>query len=164
MSATKPYVDSVTASAATNSPYLSTAGIVWGGVANVSSLTLEESEELRQLEIELSLAKRNERIAIFKKIPIDIRQCIVNQLILDDALMQMRTCNGNGFESNARLLNLKSRNSISFGHGNISATSAFGYQSGTAPILEFLTKEEVINAHLEQSLEEQLLNSSTDSI
>jgi hypothetical protein len=177
MSVTKSYVDSITSAASSNnvslshvpgataSPYLSTVGIVWSSSA---SLTLEETEELRQLEIELSLAKRNQRIAIFKKLPIDTRQDIVNQLLLDDAFSQMRTCSGDGFESNARLTHLKSRAAPSFGHSGITAgyaTTPFGYhQSGTSAILEFLTKEEVINAHLEQSLEEQLLNSPTDSI
>ena len=94
-----------------------------------------------------------------------MRQSVVNQLILDDALSQMRTCNGDGFQSNTRLTHLKSRAAPSFGHIGVTAVYATSFeyhQSGTSAILEFLTKEEVINAHLEQSLEEQLLNSSTD--
>lgn len=150
------------------SPYLSTAGVVWNTGNSGGTLTLDEAEELRQLEIELSLAKRNQRITIFKSLPTYIRQNVVDQLILDNALSQMRTCDGEGFESNTRLAHLKSRAAPSFGYNGISAgysTTPFGYhQSNTSAIIEFLTKEEVINAHLEQTLEENLLNTSTDLI
>ena len=164
MSVTLPHVQGMTTTTSA-SPYLSTAGVVWGTGSSGNALTSNEAEELRQLEIELSLAKRNQRITIFKSLPTDIRQSVVNQLILDDALSQMRTCDGEGFESNTRLAHLKSRATPSLGYSGISATSPFGYhQPNTSTIIEFLTKEEAINAHLEQCIEESLLNTSTDLI
>lgn len=171
MSSTTPmapgmYTATGTAGLVTTSPYLSTAGVVWNTGNGLNTLTSDEAEELKQLEAELSLAKRNQRINIFKSLPTDIRQSVVNQLILDDALSQMRTCDGEGFTLNTRLTHLKSRAAPSFGYSGISAaTSPFGYhQPNTSTIIEFLTKEEAINAHLEQCIEESLLNTSTDLI
>lgn len=148
------------------SPYLSTAGVVWNTGMASNALTLEESEELKQLEAELSLAKRNQRIAIFKSMPTDIRQSVVNQLILEDALQKMTTCDGEGFELNTRLAHLKARAAPSFGYSGIAGgVHSYGYsQPNHHAILEFLIKEEVINAHLEQCVEDSLLNTQTDSI
>lgn len=171
MSSTTPmapgmYTATGAAGSGTASPYLSTAGIVWGVTnAAADALTSVEVEELRQLELQLMAAKRIERVAIFKSLPSDIRQNIVNQLILDEAISKMRTCSGEGFELSARLAYLKSRAAPSYGYSGTSSINTYGYQQpSTSAIIEFLTKQEVINAHLEQCIEDSLLNAPTDSI
>jgi hypothetical protein len=176
MSATKSYVDSIASgltvasnnvtlsniTTATGNITLSNAGTLVSGYHSGfgPGLTGDELKELDSLEKEYKETLTTKRIRIFKSMSTEMRQQVVDYLNFKNYLhnIQHPPEDDNDF---ARMYELRKKDSrISI------ATDRYWGQGHTyySEILDYLTEEEIFNAHAEQSLEESLLNAKTDSI
>jgi hypothetical protein len=159
--ANKAYIDSLTSTVTSTGSMtssgltLSSAGHVLLG-ASFPSLSKEEERELEILEEEHTHNLKIERIRIFKSMPSDMRQNIVNSIIFKKYLAEIES--PNIIHSN-RLNELRRKD---YRLNVYATTDHWGMIDQYSKLLNFLSEEDIINAHAEQSIEEQLLNSSTD--
>ena len=153
----KTYVDSMVTGVT-----LSSAGmIVSSGASFYSSmLSPEERLELMTLEKEYKAVVKNKRITIFKSMPSSLRQSVVDFIMYKKFLDDMKNLPEDEPEW-SRLYDLRRRD---WRDSRASMTSGLSVcvDSSYEAFLEFLTEEEVFNAHAEQSLEESLLNTKTN--
>lgn len=157
---TKAYVDTLAISGATGSMTssgltLSTAGHIILG-PTFPSLSKDEERELACLEEEYTSNLKIERIRIFKSMPADMRQNIVDSIIFKKYLDEIENPS---VVSPTRLSELRRKDYRVNIHAS---TDYWGTVDQYSKLLNFLSEDDIINAHTEQSLEEQLLNSSTD--
>jgi hypothetical protein len=159
----KAYVDSMV-STTTTGITLNTAGVIVssGSSFNVNLLSPDEIVELRTLEKEYEAVAKNKRINIFKGMPANLRQSIVDHLVCKKFLNDMKHLPEDESEW-SRLYDLRRRDSrIHVTSGLSFSSSSIFIGSNYEAFLEFLTEEEMLNAHAEQSLEESLLNAKTN--
>lgn len=160
-SVNKAYVDSLITTASAGIT-LNNAGVIVSSGSSFYSNMLSEKEilELRDLEREYQIVIKNKRINIFKSMPSNLRQRIVDDLMCKKFLNDMRYLQEDGPEW-SRLHHLRNMNM-----GNVHISSGFSSSmyigSNYEAFLEYLSEEEIFNAHAEQSLEESLLNAKTN--
>lgn len=128
-------------------------------------LTAAEEKELKDLEVQRVLDHKRAKLDYFKKLPKEFRQQVINRFMWDDAVKDMdnipllksdreaeletkRALSGNPFIGSFR---------PSFGGG----ISSLGYDNfmpvmGSPPLPVGITKEDLLQAHLDASLEEEI--------
>lgn len=165
---TKAYVDSLigsttntvttaTGSMTSSGLTLSTAGHIILG-STFPSLSKDEERELACLEEEHKHNLKVERIRIFKSMPSTMRQNVVDSIIFKQYLAEIEAPN---IATSIRLNELRRKDYRININSNTDYWAAIDQHS---KLLNFLSEEEILNAHAEQSLEESLLNTKTDSI
>jgi hypothetical protein len=146
-------------------------------------LTAEEQKELDLLQIEHQNELKAAKIAEFKKIPNELRQFIINYFTWQNALEAVDNV---PIEKNDRLIELERKNvtlngsisgqSLTFQGAYPTWTSSISPQSifqhyplsgideplKIADMPEGLTIEDLMNAHAEQCLEEEMLDEKSE--
>lgn len=123
---------------------------------NFTSLTPEERVELEEIERELNIWKKYQKLLEFQKLPTNIRQDIVNEAYAKTAIDTMSSVDEGNFDNINRLQELRVKdNKISMaGSGmmfNLGGTT-WRYEK----ILNEFTTQELEEAHVSATLEEEL--------
>lgn len=130
-------------------------------------LSKEEQVELSQLQAEYTTEIKKNKLAVFKKLPADLRQFVANALAWREHTEEINLVS---VEKSERLKQLEGKNAYGgmFGHGSATAqwykhsTSSHidGVDAMIASIqLPFgITSDELKQAHMEATLEEEMLN------
>jgi hypothetical protein len=167
--ATKAYVDSlIGASGATISPIISTTGTSTGHITINpayslhigSGLSSKEEAELKELQLEHEKLLRQKRIQMFKSMPVSFRQFIVDTVSVNNFVDSLKSATIDDLDLTKRISQLKSKDSR-IQLGNIYNQGI--YLAEPYQLLEFISAEELVDAHASQTLEEEL-SASTDSI
>lgn len=131
-------------------------------------LTPEEEVELKDLEVEHRIATKKAKLDHFKQMPREFRQSIINVLIWEEAVEEINAINPLVPE---RMRQLQSTKQLHGGYYGSGLGSTFGPGLGhhssssmwppsfvkTKTMLpEGITKEELMEAHMDASLEEEL--------
>jgi hypothetical protein len=167
--AAKAYVDSImSATCTTVSPIISTTGTSTGHITINpayslhigSGLSSKEAAELEELQLEHEKLLRQKRIQMFKSMPASFRQFIVDTISVNDFVDSLKSAAIDDSDLTKRISQLKSKDSrIQLGNlYNEGIYLSLPYQ-----LLEFISAEELADAHASQTLEEEL-SASTDSI
>jgi hypothetical protein len=136
--------------------------LFWGGGVNTLGgftvgLTQDEQKEFESLKKDWEIEKKVARIAEFKKIASEMRQFVINALMWYE---QVQTINDAQAPQSARLQELINKEAAgkmyTLNGGNIATWTNGPYQM--LPLPEGLTVEDLKNAHIEQTLEEEMLN------
>lgn len=137
------------------------------GLSTPDPLTKEEEKELRQLEEESTSFIKNKKIEEFKKIPKNIRQRIVDVLVLKTFCNEIGSINENSFDKIDKLRELRRKQSLANSQPYYNGLSGH-YTVGIHPstftaedsfilnILDNIPKDDILKAHAEISLEEEL--------
>jgi len=120
---------------------------VSGGSTSINYLSQEENDELNALTEQYEVDLKNAKIAEFKKLPSDIRQFIINSIIWTGAQYKINNLSVNKYQ---RQIELESK---SFRSGIYTSSYAPMYNNLPTGILN----EELKQAHIDVSLEEQIL-------
>ncbi len=132
-------------------------------------LSPEEQKELEQLQTEYAAEIKACKLAIFKKLPAELRQFVVNALYWRECTQEI---NGVVVDKSERLKELENKNSYkhmfggpSYGmrinnnwYGGGVDQSMMDSLSRFIGIPEGITAEELKQAHVETTLEEEILN------
>jgi hypothetical protein len=126
-----------------------------------SPLTPEEVKELEGLQQELDITKKALRLSEFKKLPKELRQFVVTAATWQQYLININQLD---IQPSARQLELYSK--------NLSANWAYSGSTGwfqgnfaytvSIPIPDGLSIEDLIAAHTDQSMEEEILSEKSD--
>lgn len=133
-----------------------------GGLQIDTGLTDEESNELNQLESELRNWKHNKQLDKFKQLPAKLRQEIVDEALLKDLVSDYNhdRINVSEFDSYKRMLELRSKRHNPWADVNINHSyNDFNqnyYHWKYDSIFKQFTTEELVAAHTEVTLEEEL--------
>jgi hypothetical protein len=125
-------------------------------------LTAAEREELNKLESEQKEFLRQKRIALFKQMPAQFRQFVIDIITLQNFTKSMSELDASS-ELSSRIRELRSRDFP----GVASYYQYHGVQTydfnPALKLFDFASAEDLIEAHSVQSIEEAL-STSTDSI
>lgn len=141
---------------------------IFGGLQLPAPLTSAEEEELKELEHQQAWSTKMAKLAVFKALPREYRQSIINVLLWEEAVQEInRTSN----PESDRLRELKLKQSFSplspfLGSGHtfhppsmggrpMWPPASFGMPTQTM-LPEGITKDDLMQAHLDASLEEEI--------
>lgn len=124
-------------------------------------MTTEETNELEMLEQDLTNWKKQQKLVFFKELPVHIRQDIADEAYLKEVAIKFDTIQDASFDNISRMNVLKSKKDnrgpptthftiANIGHWDTS--DGFKYKS----FLDLFTKNEILTAHAEATLEEEL--------
>ena len=116
--------------------------------------TAEEEERLRELEDELKAWKKQKRLDMFKALPPDVRQSIVSESFIRDLQDNYAYQDEADFPDIDELNSLKS--SIFDTGMKYSNMNSFTYDFKFWPILNDFSTQELLQAHADISLEEEI--------
>lgn len=149
-----------------------TIGTSSGGILTPSQLTQmlqglsagisqQEKQELENLRQQNKLETKTLRLMIFKKLPGDLRQYVINSFIWKESVGEMNKTVADKTERQKELENKESLSNM-FGQGvHISSGSSFSIDpqwiTGVA-LPEGITIEDLKQAHVEACLEEEVLD------
>ncbi len=127
----------------------------------LSSISAQEKQELEQLRQQNKLETKTLRLVIFKKLPSDLRQYVINSFIWKESVSEMSNTQAEKSERQKELENKESLSNM-FGQGvHISSGSSFSLDpswiAGVA-LPEGITIEDLKKAHIEACLEEEVLD------
>jgi len=168
--ATKAYVDSIIgASSMTVNPIIGTTGTSSGHITINPAYSLhigpglssKEEKELIELQLEHDKLLKQKRIQMFKNMPASFRQFIVDTISVNDFVDSLKSAIIDDSELTKRISNLRSRCNNKLWAANMYGNGI--YLSMPHPLLEFISAEELVDAHASQTLEEEL-SAPTDSI
>lgn len=127
-----------------------------------NSITKEEQEELARLKGEYEAERKAARLAEFKKLPAELRQFVMNSVAWSSAVASI---NAVDVPMSERHKELKSKEDVFKSYGTIHTQGGWSYpfSFGSMPLPEGLTLEDIKNAHIEQSLEEEMLNGKEET-
>ena len=131
-------------------------------------MTTQEKERLAELRKELEICKKQQKLNKFKELPAHIRQEIVDEAIVNDMtskIHDVKDADFPGHQELTRLSSIKLPNGM-FGNVNLTSLSASfaGYSTSIATgskyyaIISLFTKDELINAHIEASIDDEISN------
>lgn len=126
-------------------------------------LSKEEQEEMNLLKIERTHDTKKAKLLAFKKLVPEMRQFVMNALMWQVSLKEINNTTAN--KSN-RLLELENKDSMGRFHTQATwyVTSSpvhidmFGYIFSTMGLSDDITTEDLKQAHLEATLEEEMLD------
>jgi hypothetical protein len=131
-------------------------------VSHTHFISEDEVKELESLEEEVKAWERQQKLVHFKELPRHIRQNIVDEACIKVMLQQMNNVDTSKFEGWARLEELKNKRNIVRGvtltavNGSIYMGHDYTYKYNG--ITSEFSKEELIDAHAEATIEEDMLN------
>jgi len=167
--AAKAYVDSLmSVTSATVNPVIGTTSaghITINPIGSLNTFTLgqglssEEQLELGALEQERTKLLKQKRVEIFKSMPASFRQFVVDTVHMEDFISRLKHAEIDDTELVKKINYLKSKDS----RITLSGYSDSIYIHAPYQLLEFLSAEELDDAHATQTLEEEL-SASTDFI
>lgn len=126
----------------------------------LSSISAQEKQELEQLRQQNKLETKTLRLVIFKKLPSDLRQYVINSFMWKESVGEM---NNTVADKSERQKELENKESFSmFGQGvHTSSGSSFfispEWITGVT-LPEGITIEDLKQAHLQACLEEEVFN------
>ena len=130
-------------------------------------MTDEQKERLAELKKELNIWRKQQKLNKFKGLPEHLRQEIVDEAIVNDMILKIQDVQDSdfpGYQELANLTSIKMPNNL-FGPIDINFSASFaGYSASTITatkyyaIISLFTKDELMNAHMEASIEEQINN------
>jgi hypothetical protein len=125
-------------------------------------ITKEDEAKLAELKKELEQHKKLKKIELFKSLPANIRQSIVDDMTIEDFSNTLESkANGDDFEGLAEIKRLEAMRPMTYQYG-ISFSAATMYIDHMhvkyGKILQHLSKDEIIAAHLEKTLEDEISN------
>jgi len=169
--AMREYVNSILgATGATTSTPIIGAGttstsIRISGAPNIATigtgLSVQEMQELGELEIERKKLLKQKRIQIFKDAPASFRQFIIDAVRINEFIDNLNNASIDDLELTNRIADLKSRDCRIHLGGLQPGNNSYFWE--IACLLQLISEQELIEAHAAQTLEEALL-ASTDSI
>jgi len=119
-----------------------------------SGLTTEEYSELHELRHEHENKIKDERLRLFKELPSKLRQKIVDKVILNKLIRDMRNVT---VEKNERHKELSNRANPAYIIGDHTVSwDASAFRDNINELLKWFTEEELINAHNDACAEEIL--------
>lgn len=142
----KDLIYSITASNATNITAQQLQALLGGITVGLSA---DEKVELETLQSEHTAETKKNKLDIFKKLPTDLRQNIINHYLWMEVIGEM---NNTKVPKSPRLLELEDKHSF-----NRVETSDSYYFPHFYPLPESITMDDLKAAHLEASVEEELL-------
>ncbi len=129
-------------------------------------LTHEEEQELSDLEHQHAYDVKKAKLDYFKKLPKEFRQQIVNIVMWEEAVEEI---NGTTVETSERQRELQLKKQLSGIHGHpffgghrssLAHHSAFdpmgSFRTSSTSLPTGITKEDLLQAHLDASLEEEI--------
>lgn len=133
------------------------------------NLTKEQHERLAELKKELEVWKRHQKLNKFKELPAHIRQEIVDEAIINDMVSNINNIKESDFPNQQELLqliNCKSSNNIFATVDGTSLGLSYNYHLGSShsnisrytSIIQCFTKDELIKAHLDASIDDEISN------
>ncbi|CAB4125239.1 hypothetical protein UFOVP53_88 [uncultured Caudovirales phage] len=131
-------------------------------------MTTDEKERLAELRKELEIWKKQQKLNKFKEFPTHIRQEIVDEAIVSDMISKIHGIKDTDFPGHQelhKLSSIKLPNNM-FNGVNLTGLSASfaGYASPSYSvqkyyaIISLFTKDELINAHIEASIDDEISN------
>lgn len=135
-------------------------GTTYPGFPTITALTKEEQEELNNLKVEHSQEIKRARLVGFMKLPTEVRQLVINMYTWEEYVCNSNSINV-GKSERLKELEMREEQLRWLSHGGVylqhQATSyQFAYHR--FPLPEGLTLEDLKAAHIEASLEEEVLN------
>lgn len=124
-------------------------------------ITKEDEHKLAELKKELEQHKKLKKIELFKSLPANIRQSIVDDMTIEDFANTLESkANGDDFEGLAEIKRLEAMKPITMNY-NYANFSTVGMNIDYihikyGKILQHLSKDEIIAAHLERTLEDEI--------
>ena len=120
-------------------------------------LTPEEAKELENLNKEQTIENKTLKLSEFKNMPPELRQFVINASFWTDMVKKI---NETKAPQSDRQKELIQKESISKMFSGSLSVQAVGYMNvfATLPLPEGLTVDDLRQAHLEQTLEEEMLN------
>ena len=146
----KDLIDSIAVSNTTNSLTVQQLQAIHGGIT--VGLSADEKVELETLQSEHTAETKKNKLDIFKKLPTDLRQNIINHYLWMEVIAEM---NNTKVPKSPRLLELEDKHS--FNRAGVIQTSDSYYFPHFYPLPESITMDDLKAAHLEASVEEELL-------
>lgn len=131
----------------------------------VNGMSQEEYDELQELKAELKKWKQQQKLLLFQQMPAHIRQQIVDEALVSDTLKKMNNVPEAEFPEFTRLQQLRKMDlrSINFRYHD----DMLGLQQAPdfkwASLFNQFTVEELIEAHTNATIEEEILQPETDS-
>jgi hypothetical protein len=128
------------------------------GAFSMKSISIEEREELNILKEEYALQLKMQKIAHFKKIDPAIRQFVINAFTWNSIVQDL---NYIVVDKNPRMLELEHKDTHGMGSISGVSTSLDGLWrnlNSCIPMPEGISLEELRAAHIEATLEEEMLN------
>jgi hypothetical protein len=125
-------------------------------------ITKEDEAKLAELKKELEQHKKLKKIELFKSLPANIRQSIVDDMTIEDFANTLESkANGDDFDGLAEIKRLEAMRPLTmtyqYGSSFSTATMHIDYMHVKyGKILQHLSKEEIIAAHLEKTLEDEI--------
>lgn len=141
----------------------------WGtlqqALAAFIGLNQAEQDEMKRLKEDHEIKSKGVKLAEFKKLHKDLRQFVINAFSWQESI---EAINESGAEKDPRLVELETKdaNSKMYTQGSTwSIGGAFDLSNYFAvmPLPKGLTKDELKAAHVEATLEEEMLNEQNDS-
>ena len=123
-------------------------------------LTSEQQEELDALKVERNNYMNSEKIKSFKELAPHVRQKIVDEACIYDSVNAINNIDYTNLEGNARyneLIDIQNSQWGTLGSGSGSVYDR-GYEINSiySGIIRHFSKEELVNAHAEVTIEEEL--------
>lgn len=129
------------------------------GVLYGAGLTADEYEELRELDREYEITKKKSKLEFFKTINSELRQFIINSFEAETTLNDM---NNHSVNRSPRHVELEMRQGPTlktyYNQSNYHNTASYGLTGKWLSLPEGITLEELKIAHVEASLEEEMLD------
>jgi hypothetical protein len=130
-------------------------------------MTSEQKERLAELRKGFDIWRKQQKLNKFKGLPEHLRQEIVDEAIINDMALKIQDVQDSDFPGHQELANLTSIKVSSgiFDSIDINFSASFtGYNASIITttkyyaITSLFTKDELMNAHMEASIEEQINN------
>lgn len=121
-------------------------------------LSKEETEEMNRLKVEYTYEGKKAKILAFKQLAPEMRQFVISALTWQESLKQI---NSIAPAKSIRLIELENKNNAGQSLSttwSTSATDMFGSVFATIYLPNSITAEDLKQAHLEVTLEEEVLN------
>lgn len=138
-----------------NNTTVTTTNVILG------TLTKEEYDKLQELREERKKWIRVQKLKEFQKLSAHIRQEIVDEACLCECLNNINSISGNGFEKQEEIEALENKESFSTQSAYIGVCSPSAHIdliSKYSPFINEFTKDELIEAHANATVEESLDN------
>lgn len=125
-------------------------------------ITKEDEKKLAELKKELEQYKKLKKIELFKSLPANIRQSIVDDITIEDFANTLESkANGDDFEGLAEIKRLEAMRPVTMNYTYSASFSTANIHIDYihikyGKILQHLSKDEIIAAHLEKTLEDEI--------
>lgn len=126
---------------------------------NLFRISKEEEKELNNIEKEYELWVKQYKLNYFKSLSSHIRQSIVDEAIIRKMSIQIGKLEEEDFPNVKRMRELRTKQDPRYMPGMVSQSRRQGeYSYKYLPIISYFTLDELLNAHAEATLENEIVN------